>query len=657
MKISTLLFSNLLFSAIVFSAAAAAAGAQSNVTGVAPVSRQDAVAARDAYVLGAKLLNRGEVVGAEQQFTKALALDPTNPDYSRAALLAREHHLTLLVQEAGKERLLGHGREADNLLAQARELDPENSIVTQHGQAGAAASARMVIDASGDRSGQNRPEASAVVGAIAGSTRPVWMEEPPTLAGPITLAPGASRQSFNLHADTQSVVRQVFTSYGIRPVFDSSIPGQDVRFALQDTTYDEAAPILLEMASLFAVPLDAHSVLIAKDTPVNRQRFERLLEETVYVPGMTPDEMRVLGELLRNVFEIKQVSVQSTGNTLLVRAPTETLTAVNRTLADLVDSNNEVMIELRLFSVDRTRDRNIGLQLPQQFGVYSVGSAAQQLVSANQTLVNQAIAQGLIPPNASTITIALYLIGSGLVPSSLLTNTLGFFGGGLTLAGVTAIGTTSFNLALNSSDTKALDDVQIRVGDRQTTTFRAGSRYPITTSTYTSGSAANASSLAGVSINGVSASSLLNQYLGSRSTFTVPQIQYEDLGLTLKATPNVQRSNRVIMHLDLKIEALTGAALDNIPVLASRQFVSDITVADGETALMTSTLTRSETRAVSGVPGLGELPGFSDIAADKNTERDTGELVLLVTPHIIRHRTATGSGPRIAFNRGQASPE
>ena len=638
--------SSLLFSAIVFSAATGAGSAQTNGAG----------AARDAYVLGAKLLDRGEVVGAEQQFNKALALDPGNPDYGRAAVLAREHHLTLLVQEAGKERLLGHRQQADDLLAQARQLDPENSIVTQHGQAGAGAAARMAIGASGDAAGDRGADGSAAA-ALARGTRPDWIEQPPALAGPIVLAPGASRQSFHVHADVQSVVRQVFTSYGIRPLFDSSVSGQDLRFALENTTFDEAAPILLDMAHLFAVPLDAHSVLIAKDAPENRQRLERLLEETVYVPGMTPDEMRVLGELLRNVFEIKQVSVQSTGNTLLLRAPTETLAVVNRTLADLIEGNNEVMIELRLFSVDRTHNRNIGPQLPQQFGVYSVGSAAQQLVSANQTLVNQAIAQGLIPANASTITIALYLIGSGLVQSSLLTNTLGFFGGGLTLAGVTAIGTTSFSLSLNSSDTKALDDVQIRVGDRQTTTFRAGSRYPITTSTYTSGSAANASSLAGISINGVSASTLLNQYLGSTSTVTIPQIQYEDLGLTLKATPNVQRSDRVTMHLDMKIEALTGAALDNIPVLASRQFVSDITVADGETALMTSTLTRSETRAVSGVPGLGELPGFRDIAADQSTERDTGELVLLVTPHIVRHRPRTGSGPRIAFSRGQASPD
>src|SRR5262249_41782119 len=137
---------------------------------------------------------------------------------------------------------------------------------------------------------------------------------------------------------------------------------------------------------------------------------------------------------------------------------------------------------------------------------------------------------------------------------------------------------TTFHLALNSSDTRALDSIKLRLADRQTGDFRSGTRYPIITSTYTSGLAGTPTSLAGVTINGVSASSLLNQ----SSSVTIPQIQYEDLGLILKVTPTVQKSGLVSMKLDLKIEALAGGSLNNIPVLANRQYVSDVTVADGE---------------------------------------------------------------------------
>jgi type II secretory pathway component GspD/PulD (secretin) len=306
------------------------------------------------------------------------------------------------------------------------------------------------------------------------------------------------------------------------------------------------------------------------------------------------------------------------------------------------------MIELKLYAVDKTNQRNIGAQLPQQIGLYNVSSEAQNLVSANQSLVSQAIAQGLIPAGSSNITIALALIASGLVQSTLLSNTIGFFGGGLTTTGITTNQNPTFNLALTSTDTRALDDIQVRVGDRQPATFRIGQRYPITTANYSTASPAQTSALAGVSINGVSASSLLNAAVGS--PITIPQIQYEDLGLTLKATPTVQRSGAVKMHIDLKIEALTGGSLNNIPILNSRQFASDVTVDDGDTAVMVSSLSKSESGTLSGYPELSELPGFQTATADKVTTTDSSSLILLITPHVTRRRSSATAGPRIAIN-------
>jgi type II secretory pathway component GspD/PulD (secretin) len=104
------------------------------------------------------------------------------------------------------------------------------------------------------------------------------------------------------------------------------------------------------------------------------------------------------------------------------------------------------------------------------------------------------------------------------------------------------------------------------------------------------------------------------------------------------------------MHIDLKIEALSGAGLNNIPILASRQFVSDITVKNNETALLVSALSKSESAAVSGLPGLGELPGFQSTTADTIGETDSSDLVLLITPHVIRRRSSIVAGPRIALN-------
>lgn len=586
------------------------------------LSKRQLEDAEDTYLSGARLLDRKDIAGAERQFAKALALNPGSHDYAMALAVAHEQHVTELVQQAAKARILGQNEKADTLLAEARLIDPQNSIVTQHFDSGALPKIF-------------RPEIEP------------WIREGPALAGPVTLLPNSGPQTFHLHSNTQDVVRGVLSSYGIRAVFDDSVTQQDLRFDLEDVPYQRAVPLLFRMTHLFSVPLDSRSVLIALDTPENRQRFDRQLQETISIPGMTNQQMDELGNVIRQVFEVKQLTVEKSSGNLILRAPEDTLTAVNLTLADLIDGGSEVMIDLKLYAVDKTRQRNIGVQPPQQMGIYSVASAAHNLVTQNQTLVDQAIAQGLVPPGSSDIAIALALIASGLVQSTLLSTTLGFFGGGLTLAGLTSNSGATFNLALNSSDTRALDDIQVRVSDRETATFRSGTRYPITTATYSSGISGASSALAGVTVNGVSASSLLSQ-LGNQ--VTIPQIQYEDLGLTLKATPNIQKSGEVSMHLDLKIESLTGGSSNNIPILNSRLFISDVTVPDGQTALLLGTLTRSESAAVSGLPGLGQLPGFQTASADKIAETDTTELVLMVTPHVVRRRSNITAGPRIAIN-------
>jgi len=589
--------------------------------------KRQAEAAEAAYLAGAQLLDRKDLNGAETEFTKATQLNPANHDYALALTLIHQRHVAELVQQAGKARLLGQNEKADALLAEARLLDPQNEIASQNVDPGALPKLF-------------RPEIEP------------WIKEGPSLAGPITLLPDSGVKSFHIHTNEQDVIKKVLSDYGIRSVFDDSVKRQDVRFDLDDVPYQQAVPILLDMTHLFAVPLDSKSVFLAKDTPENRQRLERQLQETVYIPGMTNEQMDELGNVIRNVFDVKQITVGKSSGNLVLRAPEETLTYVNLTLADLIDGGSQVMIELKLYTVDKTNQRNIGAQLPQQIGIYSVASEAQNVVNSNQTLVNQAIAQGLVPAGASNLTIALALIASGLVQSALLSSTIGFVGGGITTTGVTSNQIPTFTLSLNSSDTRALNDIQVRVGDRQTATFRVGERYPITTSTYSSGVTGSTAGVAGATINGVSVSSLLNT---SSSSITIPQIQYEDLGLTLKATPTVQKSGAIGMHLDLKIEALSGDSLSNIPILNSQQFASDVTVDDGETALLVSTVSSTESAAIDGLPGLGELPGFQAATADTMKSIDSSELLLLVTPHVTRRRSNISAGPRIAVNLREQS--
>ena len=179
----------------------------------------------------------------------------------------------------------------------------------------------------------------------------------------------------------------------------------------------------------------------------------------------------------------------------------------------------------------------------------------------NQSILQQAIASGALtlPTTLSAAQLllleALFLVRSGLATDSNVSGLVAILGGGLTTLGISAIGSAGFNFGLNTSDSRALDDITVRVGDRQTTTLRVGEKYPITTSTYSSGlSSATTAAVAGATINGVSVSSLL----ASASSAVIPIIQYEDLGITLKTAPSVLKSGLIALHIDLKIEALTG---------------------------------------------------------------------------------------------------
>jgi hypothetical protein len=623
----------------------------------APPDRRKVREAESAYLAGAKRLERDDLDAAENEFKRALTLDPGNRDYAIAISVTRQHRVTELVQQTGKARQAGQDARAATLLAEARTIDPDNPIVMEHsgagfvpglgaGQAvGTAAAGGPEAQGGGARTVAVTPLADRETLLSVGDAGEPWRIGAPVLAGTLKLEPTPGPQSFHLNADAEEVIRLVTSAYGIRAVFDGSLQHRRVRLDIDDVPYQVAMDVLSSMAQAIAAPLDERTVLIAKDTAESRSRLEHRLEETIYFPSATPERINDLAAVMKNVFDIKQATVEAGLGSIVVQAPEGVFPAMNRTLEDLMDGDGVVMVEMKMYEVDTSRMMNIGGTIPTQVGIYNVEQAATELVNSNQALVQQAIAQGYIASTASPVEIALALIGSGLVQSPMLSSTVGFFGKGLTFTGITATTNTAFKLGLNSTDTRALDDVQVRVNDRQPAVLREGTRYPVTQSTYTTGLSTAASNVGNATINGVSVSSLLSQYAGGSSA-TIPQVTYEDLGVTLETTPTIQKSGRVNLLLNLKIEAIAGGSSNGIPVLQNRVFKSDITVGDGESAMMVSTVSRTETTAMTGIPGLSELPGFQ-IPIEENTERDTTQLVVVVTPRVVRRRSDLFAGPRM----------
>jgi general secretion pathway protein D len=602
-------------------------------------------AADDAYLEGAKHVQRKEIAAALHSFEQAVRLSPNNSDYSLALIVTREDYVTELVQRAAQARSVGDTSLSESLLTQARELDPNNKVVLQHFETTAGAGNKMASDA-------KKPD--PFYSSIDPSKFPA-QNIASTLQGPVELTPTPGNRDVHLHGDVQSVVRNLYSLFGIKVAFDPSVKsGAPINLDMNNVTFAGASRAIGIAAKIFAVPVQPTSVLIAQDTQENRDALMPLVEETVYLPGRTNDEMQELANVARNIFDLKEVTASSTGGFLLLRGNEQVLREVNAVYDDMLDGNPEVLFDVSLYELDKTLDNNVGAILPNSAGVFSIAAQAQSLVSANQALINQAVAAGLLTLNGTPlenlITEVGFLVASGAVTAVQYTNLLGVFGGGLTFAGLYLGSSSSFNLALNSTDVSILDSAQIRGINKQLATFRVGSRYPVVTGTYSSGvSSSLASSLTGLNINGTSVSSLLSQYLGANSV-SVPQFQYEDLGITLKLTPQILHNNAVSLALDMKVEALAGSSINNIPILNNHALTSTITVPAGQTAMLATLVSSSEMKALTGLPGLNDIPGFQGTNQDR--QKSSTALLITITPHIVRSGRMEVSSRRIDTPHG-----
>ena len=164
------------------------------------------------------------------------------------------------------------------------------------------------------------------------------------MGGDIPLEPSAGKHSFHMRIDQRLAIQQVFKAYGLEATVDDSVRPTQVRLDMDDATFAEAARALGLLTNSFYVPLDAHRVLVARDTLENRQQYTRQELETIYLPGLTPTELTDVGNMAKNVFEAQQAVIEPSSGTLTIRAPERTLSAFNATMQQLLDGRSQVMV-------------------------------------------------------------------------------------------------------------------------------------------------------------------------------------------------------------------------------------------------------------------------------------------------------------------------
>ena len=563
---------------------------------------QQAAKAREAFTKGTHALRTEDSTQAMRWFAEALRLDPGNAAYRTAYDLATQQRVGSLIQAATHDVKQGKSDAAKRELQQALRVDPGNPYVEEH------------------VSSLTAEQEPAVV-----ASKPM----PQFSSGVVALSPASIRSTFHIRANAQQVLRQVYSSYGITAILDDSVSTKQVRFDLTSASFAQASTAVQLSTGTFIVPLDPEHVLVAKDTKANRDKFERLMLETIFLPGLDAKEMSNAVKLVRNVFGVKQVASHKQG-TLSIRAPQNTLRAIDATLDQLYLDQPEVILDVRVYQVSNSRQENLGAAFPQQLSVFNVNSQVSGIINSNASTIAQLISSGLVNPGDLAGIVAL-LVGLGLVNGTVLNQPFALFGNGLTLSGL-SFGSTTANASLNISNTREIDHIQLRTEDGKKQSFLIGQRYPVATQTYSSAlqTPTTSPSLAGLlagnsGITGAGAISPLAM---------TPTIDYQNIGMTLDAQPLVLQSKDVQMQLQVKLSSLSGNTVNGSPIINNRSFTTTIQVPNGGSALIASSISRSESNSLSGIPGLSELPGFAWTASPV-TQLTVNQLLIVISPHIV----------------------
>jgi general secretion pathway protein D len=169
---------------------------------------------------------------------------------------------------------------------------------------------------------------------------------------------------------------------------------------------------------------------------------------------------------------------------------------------------------------------------------------------------------------------------------------------------------------MSDSNTKIIQNPQIRALDGQKATLKIGDRVPVATGSFQPG------------IGGVGINPLVNT-----------QFQYLDVGVNIDITPRVHAGREVTLKMTLDISAVTShvsiGGIDQ-PVIGQRKIEHEIRLKDGEVNLIGGMLEDQQTRSLSGIPGLANIPILKYLFSQTNTERRENEIVFVLVPHIIR---------------------
>ena len=379
------------------------------------------------------------------------------------------------------------------------------------------------------------------------------------------------------------VIANLASQLNLNVIFDESFKDTNkFSFSLTDVTLAKALDLLLLQNKLIFVQVDRRTIMIYADNPANRQRLETLLIKTFYLSNADPNETRAL--IQANLGAQRQVNVSKQLNALVVRATASEL-AVAQALIDSLDKNrSEVILDVNIYEVSNSTSLQIGNQIAPQssensLGLNNLGGVASYLEG-----------KGASGRNKAFIGTSGALIGLPL---------------------------TSLSLLQSKGNSKLLASTQVHALDGEQNQTVVGRSVPIRIGT--------------TFLNGANTT-------GNNNNNTVDNIQYRDVGLVIDVTPVTTNEGYVQVKMKLESSNVEASGADSTltPSFTKRSLTTISRVQDGITAVVASVKQDNKGDSRATIPVIGMLPILGRLFSAPNQTRSQSDIVITVTPHIIR---------------------
>ena len=557
-------------------------------------SHADLKKAKDAFSRGLRLEKEKHLDQAYREFDTAARLVPNNFSYQTALAITREGLVSQHLRQGNLDLDQGLPIQAQAEFDSAMSLDPDNKFAQQQLQ---------------DSLDEWAPEKSATVKIVKSS-------------GPLEVTPKEGKNDFQLRGDSRTVLTQVAQTYGITAEIDSSVESRRVRFYIDDVDFYTAMRAICEVTGSFWTPVSDKEILLLKNTQENHRLYDRMAVRVFDVGfAKTAQQMQEIVGLMRVIFEIRFITGLPGSGRLTIRAPAEILDAATQLLENFGTERPQVMLDVQVFEVDHQLATDIGVHIPDTFNLFNLPAAAFASLGGQnlQSLINQFISGGGInQTDSSALSGLLAQLQGQQGQSSIFSQPLATFGGGLTLMGL-SLDMLTTTLSRNESLVKLLDHATLRAGQGDEAKFRMGQRYPVINASFAP----------------IFNTSAISQVLQNGSfQAPIPSFSYEDLGLDIKAKPVITLNYNVNLQLEMELRSLAGQSLNGVPVIANRSMKSSINLENGEPAVVASSISSSEMKIINGIPGLGSIPGLKQLVSSTSNSEDREELLIVITPHI-----------------------